>query len=240
MLEIRDLKAFYDQNIALNGIDIDVQDGQICCIIGSNGAGKSTLLKAISGMVKRTGSIKLDDKELINMNSRQIARTGLAQSPEGRLVFPGLSVYHNLEMGTVSWHGFFSRKSFKDDLEQVYELFPRLAERRNQGAWSLSGGEQQMLAIGRALMARPKLLLLDEPSMGLAPLIVEEIYEKIVDINKTGVPILLVEQNARLALRTSHYTYVLEQGSIRFSGSSEELRDDSRIVSAYLGTLAHH
>ena len=240
MLEIRDLRAFYDQNEALSGIDVDVHDGQICCIIGSNGAGKSTLLKAISGMVKRTGSIKWEETELIHMNSRQIARTGLAQSPEGRLVFPGLSVYHNLEMGTVSWHGFFSNKKYNEDIEQVFELFPRLAERRNQGAWSLSGGEQQMLAIGRALMARPKLLLLDEPSMGLAPLVVEEIYEKIVDINKSGVPILLVEQNARLALQISQYCYVLERGSIRFSGPSDELRDDPRIVSAYLGTLAHH
>ena len=240
MLSIRNLHAFYDQNEALSGLDIDVHDGQICCIIGSNGAGKSTLLKAISGMVKRTGSIKWDDTELIGMNSRAIARIGLAQSPEGRLVFPGLSVYHNLEMGTVSWHGFFSRKPYSDDVDQVFDLFPRLKERRNQGAWSLSGGEQQMLAIGRALMARPKLLLLDEPSMGLAPLIVEEIYSKIVEINKSGVPILLVEQNARLALRVSDYAYVIEQGKILFHGVSSELHDDPRIVSAYLGTLAKH
>jgi len=240
MLEIRDLRAFYDQSQALNGLDIDVQDGQICCIIGSNGAGKSTLLKAVSGMVRRTGSIKWDGQELIGMNSRQIARAGFAQAPEGRQVFPGLSVYHNLEMGTVSWHGFFGKKPFHEDMEMVFDLLPRLRERRNQGAWSLSGGEQQMLAIGRALMARPKLLLLDEPSMGLAPMIVDEIYEKIIQINQTGVPILLVEQNARLALRTSHYTYVIEQGNIRFHGPSEELRDDPRIVEAYLGTLAHH
>jgi len=240
MLKIRDLKAFYDQNQALNGLDIDVNDGQICCIIGSNGAGKSTLLKSISGMVKRTGSIMWDDIELISFNARKIARAGLAQAPEGRMVFPGLTVYQNLEMGTVSWHGFFSRKPFKDEIEQVFELFPRLQERRNQGAWSLSGGEQQMLAIGRALMARPKLLLLDEPSMGLAPLIVEEIYERIVNINKTGVPILLVEQNARLALKISHYAYVIEQGNIRFHGNSADLRYDPRIVSAYLGTLGKH
>ena len=240
MLEIRDLRAYYDQSEALSGLNIDVHDGQICCIIGSNGAGKSTLLKAISGMVRRTGSIKWDGTELIGMNSRQIARAGLAQSPEGRMVFPGLSVYHNLEMGTVPWHGFFSNKPFGEDIEQVYQLFPRLRERKNQGAWSLSGGEQQMLAIGRALMARPKLLLLDEPSMGLAPLVVEEIYEKIVQINETGVPILLVEQNARLALKVSHYAYVIEQGVIRFEGPSEDLRDDPRIVEAYLGTLARH
>jgi len=152
-------------------------------------------------------------------------------------VFPGLTVEQNLETGTISWHGFFGRKPYNKDLEEVYDLFPRLKERRNQDAWSLSGGEQQMLAIGRAIMARPKLLMLDEPSMGLAPLIIEELFEKIVQINKGGVPILLVEQNARMALDVSHQAYVIDSGKIVLSGESSMLKNDPRVIKAYFGSL---
>ena len=159
--------------------------------------------------------------------------------PEGRHVFPGLSVFENLEVSTVSWHGFFSRKSYKEELEMVFSIFPRLKERAKQMAWSLSGGEQQMLAMGRALMARPKLLMLDEPSMGLAPVVVEEMFEAIVKINKTTkLPILLIEQNARIALNISDYAYVMEQGKINFHGPAAELKNDSRILTAYLGKFA--
>ena len=234
MLKIKGLHAYYGSIEALSGIDMEAADG-ITCLIGSNGAGKSTLLSAISGMGNAKGSIELDGVELMGLKPQKIAKLGIAHVPEGRHVFPALSVEENLETGTITWHGYFSRKSIKEDLENVYELFPRLAERRKQGAWSLSGGEQQMLAMGRALMARPKFLLLDEPSMGLAPLVIKEMFDKIIGINKQGTPVLLVEQNAKMALTVSQYAYVLERGKIIISGRSEDLRSDDRIVKAYLG-----
>ncbi len=235
MLTIENLSVSYDSHAALKNVNIKVPDGAIVCIIGANGAGKTTLLKAVSGVVKYTGKIMYDDKDLTGMNSMRVAKEGIAHVPEGRQVFPGLTVYQNLEVGTISWHGFFGHEKYDADVERVYKLFPRLEERKNQGAWSLSGGEQQMLAIGRAMMARPKFLLLDEPSMGLAPLVVEEIYEHIVEINKQGTSILLVEQNARLALRISQYAYVIEQGVISIEGDSATLQHDPRIEEAYLG-----
>jgi len=239
MLQIRDLHAYYGAIEALSGIDLDVHDGQICCIIGSNGAGKTTTMKSISGVLQRTGSIKWHGKELMELSTRQIAKKGIIHVAEGRHIFPGLTVYENLEIGAVSWHGFFGRQSYAEDVELVYSVFPRLKERRNQLGWSLSGGEQQMLAIGRALMARPKLLMLDEPSMGLAPLVIEEMFAKIVEINKQrNLTILLNEQNARIALQASHYAYVIEHGRIAFHGSARELESDSRILEAYLGKFA--
>jgi branched-chain amino acid transport system ATP-binding protein len=239
MLSVSNLHAYYGAIEALKGINIEVKDGDICAIIGANGAGKTTLLKSISGIVNRTGTIVWNGEDISRCNSLQTVRKGIVHVPEGRLVFPGLSVKENLEMGTINWHGFFGRKPYDNDLKKVFELFPRLEERKNQKAWSLSGGEQQMLAIGRGLMARPKLLMLDEPSMGLAPLIVEELFKKIVEINTVqGIPILLIEQNANLALEISDYAYILERSRIVLEGPSKELRSDPRVVKAYLGKFA--
>ncbi len=238
MLEISNLHAYYGAIEGLKGIDLKVGSSQIVCLIGSNGAGKTTLLKSISSMVKCTGSIKYNGEEIIGKSSRQIAAHGILHVPEGRQVFPGLTVRENLEIGTVAWGGVFGKGSYKSELDMVYSLFPRLSERRSQLSWSLSGGEQQMLAIGRALMGRPKLLMLDEPSMGLAPIVVDELFQKIVEINKTGLPILLVEQNANLALEVSHDAYVIEQGQIVTSGPAEQLHHDPAILKAYLGKFA--
>lgn len=240
MLEIKNLHAYYGPIEALKGIDLMIADGEITSLIGSNGAGKTTLLKSISGVVRRTGSILLNEKEeLIEKKPGAIARKGIIHVPEGRHIFPGLTVEQNLETGTVNWHGFFGNKPYTKELEEVFDLFPRLKERRNQLGWSLSGGEQQMLAIGRAIMARPKILICDEPSMGLAPVVVAELFEKIVEINKKlSVPVLLVEQNARMVMKISKYTYVLDGGRILMHGESSELKDDPRIVEAYLGKIA--
>ncbi len=239
MLKIKDLHAYYGPIEALKGIDLTVEKGKITCLIGSNGAGKTTLLKAISGMIKRTGSIKFDDKEdIIDKKPRYIARSRIIHVPEGRHIFPGLSVRNNLEVGTINWHGFFGTQPYVKEIEEVYNLFPRLRERKDQLGWSLSGGEQQMLAIGRAMMARPKVLMLDEPSMGLAPLVIAELFEKIVEINKQGIPILLVEQNARLALEISDYAYIIDGGRVILSGPAKELKNDPRVIEAYLGKFA--
>lgn len=239
MLEIRDLHAYYGPIEALKGIDITVKQGKITCLIGSNGAGKTTLLKSISGMIKRTGSIMVEgDGQIIDKNSRYIARHRIIHVPEGRHIFPGLSVRNNLEVGTINWHGFFGTQSYSKELEEVYSLFPRLKEREDQLGWSLSGGEQQMLAIGRAMMARPKVLMLDEPSMGLAPIVISELFEKIVQINKQGMTVLLVEQNARLALQISDFAYIIDGGKVILSGPSSELRNDPRVIEAYLGKSA--
>lgn len=237
MLKISNLHSYYGPIEALKGINMHVDKGKIVCIIGSNGAGKTTLLNTISRMVRSTGEIYWDDTDLTSMTPTKIAKFGILHVPSGRHVFPGLTVRENLELGTVNWRGPFGPPRFKEDLENVYELFPRMKEREKQLAWSLSGGEQQMLAIGRAMMGRPKILLLDEPSMGLAPVIVAELFEKIVDINKQGMTIMLVEQNAKIALKCSHYAYVLERGNITLEGEAETLRDDSRITKAYLGKL---
>ena len=240
MILIKNLHAYYGYIEALKGLNLEIRDGQITSLIGSNGAGKSSLLKAISGMITRTGSILLDGKtEVIHAKPTEMAKKHIIHVPEGRHIFPGLTVRENLETGTINWHGFFGRASYQEDLEKVYTLFPRLKERQNQLGWSLSGGEQQMLTIGRGLMARPKVLMLDEPSMGLAPLVVAELFEKIVEINKTlGIPILLVEQNARMVMKISQYTYVLEEGKITMEGASEKLRNDPKVIQAYLGKLA--
>ena len=239
MLKTQDLHAYYGPIEALKGIDITVKEGQIACLIGSNGAGKTTLLNAISGMIKTTGSISWANRELTKMSCTQIAKFGIMHVPSGRHVFPGLTVRENLEVGTINWRGPFGAPKFKEDLETVYALFPRLKERETQLAWSMSGGEQQMLAVGRALMGRPKVLLLDEPSMGLAPVVVAELFEKIVDINrKLGMTILLVEQNSKIALKNSDYAYVIEEGKITMEGESIALRDDPRIRQAYLGKFA--
>ena len=239
MLKTQDLHAYYGPIEALKGIDITVKEGQIACLIGSNGAGKTTLLNAISGMIKTTGSISWATRELTKMSCTQIAKFGIMHVPSGRHVFPGLTVRENLEVGTINWRGPFGAPKFKEDLETVYALFPRLKERETQLAWSMSGGEQQMLAVGRALMGRPKILLLDEPSMGLAPVVVAELFEKIVDINrKLGMTILLVEQNSKIALKNSDYAYVIEEGKITMEGESIALRDDPRIRQAYLGKFA--
>lgn len=238
MIKIENLHANYRQIEALHGLNLNIESGKITCLVGSNGAGKTTLLKSISGMVSCRGSILYEGKEeLIGKNSVQIARMGISHVPEGRNVFPGLTVEENLITGTVSWHGLFGRGKFDDGLEEVYTLFPRLKERKNQLSWSLSGGEQQMLAIGRALMAKPKLLMLDEPSMGLSPIVTAEVFQKIEEINRNGMTILLIEQNAKLAMKISDYTYVIVGGKNGLSGKSADLRHDPRITDAYLGNF---
>jgi len=241
MLTIENLHAYYGQIEALKGISMKVEEGKIVCLIGSNGAGKTTLLNSISRMIHTEGSIKWDDVELTKCTSQKVAKYGIMHVPSGRHVFPGLSVKDNLELGTVNWRGAFGRGDCSADLETVYNLFPRLKERETQLAWSMSGGEQQMLAVGRALMGRPKILLLDEPSMGLAPVVVNELFEKIVEINKQlGMTILLVEQNAKIALKNSDYAYVIEQGQINIEGNAADLRSDPRITQAYLGKFANN
>lgn len=240
MIEIRNLHSYYGQIAAIKGIDMDVEKGRITSLIGSNGAGKTTLLNSISGMMKCSGSIRLDGKhELLNLSPRKIAMLGVAHVPEGRHVFNGLTVRENLEMGAVPWHRIFAGNNYEKDIDMVYEMFPRLRERKDQLAWSLSGGEQQMLAMGRALMSRPDVLLLDEPSMGLAPMLVTELFKQIRHINEeTGMTILLIEQNARVAMSASDYTYVIEQGLIRLHGPSSEIRTNNEVLEAYLGKHA--
>lgn len=239
MLKIENLHSYYGTIEALKGVNLEVQDGKISCVIGNNGAGKSTLLNAISGMLHSTGSIVWNGQELLQLSPKKIAELGIGHVPEGRLVFPGLTVKENLEVGTINWHGFFGREKYDDDMELVFHIFPRLKEREKQLAWSMSGGEQQMLAIGRALMGRPKLLMLDEPSMGLAPVIVSEMFEAIIRIKQeTNLPILLIEQNARLALSVSDYAYTMENGKIGIAGPARELKNDARVLKAYLGRFA--
>lgn len=238
MIKIKNLHSYYGEIEAIRGIDLNIADNSITCLIGSNGAGKTTTLKSISGMCKCTGEILFDGQEnLLKKKAKDIAKLGVIHVPEGRRIFPGLTVEENLEAGTVNWRGLGGRGDYQPQLEEVFELFPRLEERRKQLGWSLSGGEQQMLAIGRGLMAKPKVLMLDEPSMGLAPLVVAELFEKIVEINKLGISILLVEQNARLALKVSHQAYVLERGRISMSGEASGLRHDPRIIESYMGTM---
>lgn len=239
MLKINDLHAYYDEIEALKGIDMEIGEGEIVALIGSNGAGKTTTLNSISGALTRTGCIMWNDEDIVAENPVKIAKKGIMHVPEGRHVFVGLTVEDNLITGTANWNNFFGTKSYTDTLKEVYSLFPRLEERKKQMAWSLSGGEQQMLAIGRALMGRPKILLLDEPSMGLAPVIVTELFSKIVEINKTqGIPILLVEQNANLALHVSDRAYIIEGGKILISGESKKLLGNPQVIEAYMGKFA--
>ena len=233
MLEIKDLNVHYGVIHALKDVNLVVNDGEIVSLIGANGAGKTTLLHAISGILKSTsGSIMLNGVELNKKNAKDIVISGITQVPEGRRIFSGMSVYENLMMGAYLRK---DKDGIKEDLESVYERFPILKERSNQDASTLSGGEQQMLAMGRALMARPKILLLDEPSMGLAPILVKEIFKIIKDIHAQGTTVLLVEQNARMALSIADRAYVLETGKIVISGTGEELSNSEEIQKAYLG-----
>lgn len=233
MLCIKDLHVSYGGIKALQGINIDVPDGKIVTLIGANGAGKSTTLRTISGLVKaESGSIKLDNKELIGLPINKICAEGIALSPEGRHVFADLTVEENLKIGAYLRN---DKETIKRDMEWVYTLFPRLKERSWQFAGTLSGGEQQMLAVGRALMSRPKVLMLDEPSLGLAPLVVQQIFDIIKEINRKGVTVLLIEQNANMALKTADYAYVIETGNIVLSGSGEEVLSNERVREAYLG-----
>ena len=233
MLKVTDLKVKYGMIEAIKGISFEVRDGEIVTMIGANGAGKTTTMHAISGLVKAAeGSIMMDDTELTKTAPNKIVKMGLAQVPEGRRVFAQQTVEENLNLGAYMRK---DRDGIAKDMEEVYQLFPRLKERRVQLAGTLSGGEQQMLAMGRALMAKPSILLLDEPSMGLSPLLVSEIFNIIREINDKGTTILLVEQNAKRALSIADRAYVLETGKITLEGTGEELASDERVQKAYLG-----
>jgi branched-chain amino acid transport system ATP-binding protein len=234
MLEIKNLQVNYGAIAALQGISVTVKPGSIVTLIGANGAGKTTTLKAISGLLKpRSGEIIYDGKNIAGLPPYQIVKLGLSHVPEGRMIFANLTVLENLQLGAYLQ---MDKQVVRRELDHVFSLFPRLSEREKQIAGTLSGGEQQMLAIGRALMSKPKLLLLDEPSLGLAPLLVKTIFEKIVEINRQqGLTILLVEQNANLALEVSSFGYVLETGKITLQGDSPSLRQNPQVKSAYLG-----
>jgi branched-chain amino acid transport system ATP-binding protein len=233
LLEVNNLSVFYDSIQALRGVSLAVQPGSIVCLIGANGAGKSTVLRAVSGIKQPSqGEILFNGRSIASWPPHSIVRLGIVQCPEGRGVFPNLRVEENLDLGAYVRrdHG-----QIQKDLDHVYSLFPRLKERHKQMAGTLSGGEQQMLAIGRALMARPQLLLLDEPSLGLAPQVVETIFETIARINREGTTILLVEQNAQLALEVSGYAYVLETGNVLLEGASSQILENPKVKQAYLG-----
>ena len=237
-LEINDLRVHYGKIEAIKGISFTVNEGEIVTLIGANGAGKTTTLKTISGLRKvSSGSIVFDGKDISAMPAHERVEYGISQAPEGRGIFPGMTVGENLEIG--KFHRKDRKSEMAEDLEKVYALFPRLKERLTQAGGTLSGGEQQMLAIGRALMARPKVLLLDEPSMGLAPQMVANIFRIITEINKQGVTILLVEQNAQQALQRADRAYVLETGTITKEAKAKDLLNDPHVKSAYLGTGAH-
>lgn len=232
MLKVNNLAVSYGMIQAVHGVSFDVKPGEIVTLIGANGAGKTTILRTISGLIRpKSGQILFEDQDVTKTPPQKIVAAGLSQVPEGRHVFSGLSVMENLEMGA------YLRKDegLKADYEQVFEKFPVLKERRNQDAATLSGGEQQMLAMGRALMSKPKLLLLDEPSMGLAPIFIKEIFSIIQEINAQGTTVLLIEQNAKMALSVAHRGYVLETGKIVLSGTGAELLDSEEVKKAYLG-----
>ena len=233
MLEVKDLHVSYGGIKALRGVNIEVPDGKIVTLIGANGAGKSTMLRTISGLVKaESGSVLYNGKELLGMPINKILEEGIAQVPEGRRVFTNLSVLENLKIGAYLRK---DKQGIQKDIEWVYELFPRLQERSWQMAGTLSGGEQQMLAVGRALMSRPKLMMMDEPSLGLAPIVVKGIFEIIREINRQGVTVLLIEQNANMALKTADLAYVLETGEITLHGTGAELLTNEAVKRAYLG-----
>jgi branched-chain amino acid transport system ATP-binding protein len=236
MLQVKDLRVSYGAINALHGVSLEVQEGEIVSLIGANGAGKSTTLRALSGLVRpKSGQITFQGQDLTKTPAHRIVAMGMGHVPEGRRIFAAMSIRENLELGAY----IADPKKFQQNLEGVFERFPRLKERAHQHAGTLSGGEQQMLAIGRALMLQPKLLLLDEPSMGLAPVLVEEIFRIIVELNRKGTTILLVEQNAAMALAVANRAYVLETGRVVLSGRGEELRADPAVRSAYLGGKAH-
>ncbi|NLG85072.1 MAG: ABC transporter ATP-binding protein [Firmicutes bacterium] len=233
ILEVNDVHVYYGAIHALKGISFAVAEGEIVTLIGANGAGKSTTLKTISGLLRpRSGSIRFAGEDLTRIPAHRIVARGISQVPEGRRVFANLTVMENLELGAYCRS---DATGIRKDLERVFSLFPRLAERRRQLAGSLSGGEQQMLAMARGLMSRPRLMLMDEPSMGLAPLLVQEIFRIIREINAAGTTVLLVEQNAHMALSIAHRAYVLETGRIVLSGPAEELAQDPKVKEAYLG-----
>jgi branched-chain amino acid transport system ATP-binding protein len=233
VLRVEDVHTFYGSIEALKGISLEVHEGEIVTLIGANGAGKSTTLRSINGLNHpRKGKIFFQGTDVTSMAPHQIVKRGISQSPEGRKLFPRMSVTENLEMGAFQRS---DRGGIREDMDRVFSLFPRLAERKTQKAGTMSGGEQQMLAIGRALMARPKLLLLDEPSMGLAPIFVEKIFEIVREINEQGTPILLVEQNALMALDTADRGYVLETGKIALADDAKSLRQNEQVRKTYLG-----
>jgi branched-chain amino acid transport system ATP-binding protein len=233
LLEVSDIRARYGSIEALKGVSLTVEEGEVVTLIGSNGAGKSTTLRSISGLTPASaGRIEFAGEDITNVPAHEIVVRGIALAPEGRHCFARMTVRENLDLGAHRRRG----PEIAEDLERVFSLFPRLAERHKQKAGTMSGGEQQMLAIGRALMARPRLLMLDEPSMGIAPILVQRIYETIGEINKSGVTILLVEQNANYALEISRRGYVLETGRVVLANSSESLRNDPDVQRAYLGT----
>ena len=233
ILQLDDVHTYYGSIHALKGISIEVREGEVVTLIGANGAGKSTTLRSIQGLNRpRKGTIRFQGKEITGTPAHTIVKQGIAQSPEGRRLFPRMTVLENLEMGAFQRR---DRAEIKEDMDRVFDLFPRLNERKHQKAGTLSGGEQQMCAIGRALMARPKLLLLDEPSLGLAPIFVERIFEIVVEINKQGTPILLVEQNALMALDAAHRGYVLETGHVVLTDDAKKLRQNEQVRKTYLG-----
>lgn len=233
LLEVKDLEVYYGVINALKGISFEVNEGEIVTLIGANGAGKTTTMQSVIGLIPaRHGSVIYDGHDITKMPCHKIVHLGMSQVPEGRRIFQELTVYENLMMGAYSQG---KKVNFKEDIEKIYDRFPRLKERRNQIAGTLSGGEQQMLAMGRALMSHPKLLMLDEPSMGLSPLLVDQVFEIIKDINKDGTTILLVEQNAGKSLAISDRAYVLETGSIVLSGTGKELAASEMVKKAYLG-----
>jgi branched-chain amino acid transport system ATP-binding protein len=233
LLELENVHTYYGHIHALKGISLSVDQAEIVSLIGGNGAGKSTTLNTISGLLKpHEGSVKLSGENLAGSKAHEIVAKGVVQVPEGRRIFARLTVNENLEMGAYTQN---DKKRFSENVERVFSLFPRLKERRTQVGGTLSGGEQQMLAMGRAMMADPKVLLLDEPSMGLAPVLVDSIFETIVDLNKSGTTILLVEQNARMALQVANRGYVIETGTIALSGSAQKLRSDEQVQKTYLG-----
>jgi branched-chain amino acid transport system ATP-binding protein len=237
-LEVKDLRVSYGKIEAIKGISIVVNEGEIVSLIGANGAGKTTLLKTISGLLNPTsGSIEYGGESVLKHKAHKRVSLGISQAPEGRGIFPGMTVLENLELG--KYHLKMKKDEIEEDLVRIYELFPRLKERTAQAAGTLSGGEQQMLSIGRALMAKPKVLLLDEPSMGLAPLMIKNIFNIITEINKSGVTILLVEQNAQQALQRSDRAYILETGNIVKEAKASDLLNDPAVREAYLGTGAH-
>ncbi|HHT24097.1 MAG TPA: ABC transporter ATP-binding protein [Clostridiaceae bacterium] len=233
MLKINNLVVSYGLEPVIKNVDIHVPEGKIIALLGANGAGKSTILKAISGLVKPvSGEILFHDEDISKRSPDKIIRLGISQVPEGREVFPGLTVEENLKMGLYTN---FKKGVYEERVEQIYSFFPRLAERKTQLSGTMSGGEQQMLVIGRGLMSNPKLLMLDEPSLGLAPIIVDDIFDKIQEINESGTTVLLIEQNATLALSISDYAYVLNIGSVVLHGLSEDIQSDQSLMSSYLG-----
>jgi branched-chain amino acid transport system ATP-binding protein len=236
LLVLKDLQVAYGGIQAVKGIDLSVDQGELVCLIGANGAGKTTTLKGITGLQPiKSGKIHYAGEDITGKPAFQLVRKGLSMVPEGRGVFGALTIEENLAMGAYARN---DRAAIKDDIERVFGLFPRLKERRKQTAGTLSGGEQQMLAMGRALMSRPKLLLLDEPSMGLAPLMVQKVFETVMAVSKEGVTILLIEQNAKLALEVSSRGYVMESGEITLQGKAKQLLSDPKVRAAYLGEAA--